>query len=160
MKISLRQLRRLIKEEVTLAEIGGPRGGLRSSQKGKKAKQQYKIGRVEDENRELSFSEAEMLYPGSTDAWAEIVPSEFPTFPFANDPLVVKRRSVFFKEGDKLTVAFANMPQLTLATWDPMKGAGEGDWDLVGDMQESRRLLAKMIIERRFPVRKRRRINK
>lgn len=134
MKITVGELRAIIKKGI-VNEIGGPRGGLRSSHRG--GRQQYKIGKVADENRELSFSEAEMIFPGSTGAWAEIVPSEFPDFPFADDPIVVKRRSVFFDEGGILTVAFADMPQITLATWHPEKGAGEGDWILTGDMQEA-----------------------
>lgn len=107
MRIKLGELKKLIKETLS--------GPLR---KVKGSSQQFKIGKVEDENRELSFSEAEMLYPSSTNAWAEIVPSLFPDFPF-EDPMVIKRKSLFFKEGPVLTVAFEEAPQITLATWDP-----------------------------------------
>ena len=115
MKITVGNLKTLIKE--ALNEAPGLSGGLRRTKPGR---QQFKIGKVEDENRELSFSEAEMMYPGSTDAWAEIVPSLFPDFPF-DDPNVIKRKSLFFKIGDRLTVSFEEQPQIELATWDPQR---------------------------------------
>lgn len=130
MKISIGNLRGLINEELQ-NEIGGPRAGLRTSRRG--GRQQYKVGKIEDENRELSFSEAEDLFPGSTSAWAEIVPFYFKEFPFPDQPLTILKRSVFFKEGDKLTVAFADFPQATMGKWDSKKE----DWDLTGDMQEA-----------------------
>lgn len=109
MRISVGKLKQLIVEiSGSLRRVRGQGG------------QQHKIGKIEDENRELSFSEAEMLFPGSTNVWAEIVPSLFPDFPF-DDPLVIKRKSNFFKIGDKLTAAFADQPQIELATWDPVK---------------------------------------
>lgn len=116
MRVSIKQLRETIRECIN--EINGPSGGLRRVRG--TGGRQYKIGRIEDENRELSFSEAEMLYPGSTDAWAEIVPEMFPDFPF-HEPIVIKKRSTFFKIGDKLTVAFSDQPQIELATWDPVR---------------------------------------
>lgn len=133
MKLSIKQLRAIV--ESVVQEISGPTGKLRKpGANGRK----YKIGKIEDENRELSFSEAELLYPESTEAWAEIVPAYFPDFPFANDPLAVKRNSLFFKEGDKLTVAAAELPQITLATWD----AAMKDWILQDDMSESWKRIA------------------
>jgi hypothetical protein len=116
MKITIAELKKIINE--SLNELGGPTGSLRKVAPG--GRQQYKIGKIEDENRELSFSEAEHLFPGSTVAWAEIVPELYPEFPF-HDPLVIKRRSLFFKIGPKLTVAFADVPQIELATWDQEK---------------------------------------
>jgi hypothetical protein len=112
MRIKLGVLKKLIKETLS--------GGLR---KVKPGRQQYKIGKVEDENRELSSSEAEMLFPGSTNAWAEVVPSLFPDFLF-DDPFVIKKKSVWFKEGNELKVAFEEAPQITLASWDPFRD----DW--------------------------------
>lgn len=128
MRITLGELRQIVSETV-LTEFGPIRGGLRSSHSSAGKKPRYNMGKVEDENRELSFSEVESTFPGAVDAWTEIVPVEFPDFPFADDPYVVRRRSVFFKEGDKLTVAAQHMPQITLATWDPARE----DWFLTGD---------------------------
>lgn len=116
MKITVAKLKTIIRE--ALDEISGP---LRQVRDG--GRQQYKIGKVEDENRELSFAEAEQLYPGSTGTWAEIVPDLFPDFPFT-DPRAIKMKSLFFKIGDKLTVAFEDQPQIELATWDPERD----DW--------------------------------
>ena len=119
MRVSIKQLRSTIHECIN--EINGPSGGLRRVRGS--GGQQHRLGKIEDENRELSFSEAEMLYPGSTNAWAEIVPEMFPEFPF-HEPSVIKKRSLFFKIGDKLTVAFADQPQIELATWDAVRD----DW--------------------------------
>jgi hypothetical protein len=129
MKLTVNQLRTLI--EQTVVEVGELRGGLRKAGDSKGRK--FKIGKVEDENRELSFSEAELLFPESTEAWAEIVPEYFPDFPFATDPLAVKRNSLFFKEGEKLTVACIDFPQITLATWD----SRIKDWILTDDLGEA-----------------------
>lgn len=109
--IALRQLiRRIVKEN-----FGGSLRAYRGN-----GKQQFNTGKVEDENREVSFSEAEHLFPDSTNAWAEIVPELFPEFPF-DDPLIIKKRSLFFLIGGKLRVTFDNMPQVELAEWDPVK---------------------------------------
>lgn len=113
MRITVARLKTLIRE--ALDEISGP---LRQVRDG--GKQQYKVGKVEDENRELSFAEAEQLFPNSTNAWAEIVPELFPDFPF-QDPRAIKMKSLFFKIGSELTVAFEEQPQLELAKWDPMR---------------------------------------
>lgn len=110
-------LKTLINE--LLNELGPIRGGLRRY-RGSENKLQYKIGKVEDENRELSSFEAEQLFPGSTTAWVEIVPSLYPDFPF-DDPFSIKKNSAWFKIGNKLRVAFKDMPQLELAEWDPLK---------------------------------------
>lgn len=136
MKLTVKQLKAFINEAV-VKEIGNISGGLRKASKGR----QFKIGKVEDENRELSFSEAELLFPESTEAWAEIVPEYFPEFPFADDPLAVKRNSVFFKEGNKLTVAAAELPQITLATWD----SNMKDWILQDDITEAWKRIAGLV---------------
>jgi hypothetical protein len=104
-------LRTLIRE--VLQELTG---GLRKTS----GKPQHRIGKIEDENRELSFSEAEAAFPGSTDAWAEIVPDLYPEFPF-DDPNVIKRRTLWFRIGSKLRVAFSDMPQVELMEWDPSR---------------------------------------
>ena len=106
-------LRRLINE--ALNEIGSPTGGMRKARPGGR---QFKIGKIEDENQELSTVQAESQFPGSTEAWAEVVPDMFPEFPFADDPSVIKSRSSWFKIGSELRVAFSDMPQIELARWD------------------------------------------
>ena len=93
-------------------------GALRTYRGG--GKKQFNPGFVQDENREISFSEAEQMFPDSTNAWAEIVPSLFPEFPF-DDPRTIKMKSLFFLIGGKLRVTFDNMPQVELAEWDPDK---------------------------------------
>ena len=114
MQTTLGNLRRVIAE--VLSEIGSPKGALRKPGSGGR---QFKIGKIEDENKELSTTQAETLFPGSTEAWAEVVPDMYPDFPFADDPQVVKSRSVWFQIGSELRVAFADMPQIELATWNP-----------------------------------------
>lgn len=109
----VRTLRKFIREAV-LNEITG---GLRKTT----GKPQHRIGKIDDENRELSFAEAEMMFPGSTNAWTEVVPELFPEFPFPDQPIAIKRGSSFFKIGDDLRVAFKEMPQIELATWDPSR---------------------------------------
>ncbi len=101
-----------------MLEIGAPTGKLRPVRGG--GGRQHKIGKVEDENRELSPVEAERMFPGSTEAWAEVVPDMYPDFPF-DDPMVIKNRSLWFKIGSELRVAFADMPQVELASWDPSR---------------------------------------
>lgn len=113
MRTTLGAIRQLLGQ--TLNEMGPISGGIRKTKGGGR---QYKIGKVESENRELSTAEAESLFPGSTDAWAEVVPDMYPEFPFADDPQVVKTRSLWFKIGSQLRVAFADMPQIELASWD------------------------------------------
>jgi hypothetical protein len=114
MKTTLGELRQVIAE--TLLEFGAPKGNLRAVRGG--GGRQHKIGKIEDENRELSVVEAEREFPGSTDAWAEIVPEMYPEFPF-DDPQVIKQRSAWFKIGSTLRVAFADMPQVELMQWSP-----------------------------------------
>ena len=116
MKTTLGEVRHLIAE--ALNEFGSPSGAVRKTKSGGR---QFKIGKVEEENSELSAAHAEMMFPGSTDAWAEVVPDMYPEFPFADDPQVVKSRSLWFKIGTQLRVAFAEMPQVELATWDPTR---------------------------------------
>jgi hypothetical protein len=117
MQLTLNELRSTIRE--IISEFGGISGGLRSSQKG--GKPRYNTGKVEELNREVSFVEANDLFPGSVEAWVEIVPELWPEAPIHMDPISIKRGTLFFKEGDKLTAAFQDMPQITLATWDPNK---------------------------------------
>lgn len=106
--------------EALVQEFGTPTGGLRKTKGGGR---QFKIGKVEDENRELSTGEAEVLFPGSTDAWAEVVPDMFPEFPFS-DPRSIKNATAWFKIGPTLRTAFKEAPQIELATWDPARD----DW--------------------------------
>jgi hypothetical protein len=106
-------LREFVKKTIT--EISG---GLRRVRDG--GRPQYKIGKVEDDNVELSFSEAEQMFPGATMAWAEIVPELYPDFPF-DAPIAIKKGSSWFRIGDKLRVAFKDMPQIELAEWDPSR---------------------------------------
>jgi hypothetical protein len=110
---SIRALRTLIRE---MLQEAGLTGSLRKA----KGKPQYKIGKVDDENQELSWIEAEAAFPGSTDAWAEIVPEVYPEFPFT-EPNVIKRRTLWFRIGNKLRVAFSDMPQIELMEWDPAR---------------------------------------
>jgi len=117
MKLTLNELRLTIHE--IISEFGGISGGLRSSQRG--GKPRFNTGKVEDINREISFVEANDLFPGSVAAWVEIVPELWPEAPIMMDPISIKRATLFFKEGDKLTAAFQDMPQITLATWDSSK---------------------------------------
>jgi hypothetical protein len=117
MKLTLNELKQEIHK--IIQEFGGISGGLRSSQRGGKPK--HHIGKVEDTNREVSFVEANDLFPGSVEVWVEVVPALWPEAPIHMDPISIKRGTLFFKEGDKLTAAFQDMPQITLATWDSMK---------------------------------------
>jgi hypothetical protein len=113
MRSTIKELKQVITG--MLREFGSPSGSLRTGGKGK---QQYKIGKVEPENQELSTVQAERMFPESTEAWAEIVPETYPEFPF-DDPQVIKARSAWFLIGGKLRVAFADMPQIELMQWNP-----------------------------------------
>lgn len=117
--ISEQSFRRVIRQVLKEAFGGGPSGsvrtthGLGNSSSGRKVR----IGKAApDENREVSAAEAEMYFPGSTDAWAEVVPDLYPDYPF-QDPIAIKRGSLFFKIGNSLRVAFSDMPQVELAEW-------------------------------------------
>ena len=119
-------LRALIKEILSEAGLSGKLRSVRG-------KQQYKIGRVPEDNQELSSFEAESQFPGSTDTWTQIVPEMYPEFPFTN-PRVIKQRSAWFRIGNRLRVAFADMPQVELMEWDPSRQ----DWfDIEEDMQKT-----------------------
>jgi hypothetical protein len=113
MKTTLGEVRRLIAKVMT--EIGSPTGSLRRVRGG--SGRQVKLGKIEDENRELSPAQVESMFPGAADAWAEVVPDMFPDFPF-DDPQVIKARSLWFKIGSQLRVTFAEAPQIELAFWD------------------------------------------
>lgn len=119
MKITLNELRQIIKK-ILIEARGAPVGALRPVKKGERSGsgQKFRIGKTEDENRELSTFEAESMFPGSTDAWAEIVPNEFPEFPFT-DPVAINRQSAWFKIGNELRVAFKAAPGAELAKWLP-----------------------------------------
>lgn len=114
MRLRVKDLQKVIKEAMS-ENFGGKMRHYRGG-----GKKQYNPGKVEDENKEVSFSEAEQMFPDSTNAWAEIVPALFPEFPF-DDPKTIKMKSLFFLIGGKLRVTFDNMPQVELAEWDPDK---------------------------------------
>jgi len=116
MKTTVGELRSTIKS--VILEIGNPTGRLRGVRTG--GGRQYKIGKTDDENRELSAIEAEREFPGSTEAWAEIVPLDYPEYPF-KDPRVIKSRSVWFRIGGELRVAFEENPQMELMKWSPSR---------------------------------------
>lgn len=118
MNTTLGTIRQLV-AEVLLHEFNAPRGKLRPSS----GKKQYNPGKVEDQNSELSTIEAERMFPGSTDAWAEVVPDMFPDYPF-DDPEVIKAKSSWFRIGKELRVTFSDTPQIELARWD----ASMDDW--------------------------------
>jgi len=119
MKTTWGKVRQLLAE--ALNEFGTPSGGLRKTKPGGR---QFKLGKVEEENQELSTAQVEHMFPGAADAWAEVVPDMFPDYPFADDPQVIKARSLWFKIGQQLRVSMAEMPQVELATWDPHRD----DW--------------------------------
>lgn len=133
MKIAIGELKKLIKE--ALDEAGMIKGGLRRVRGS--GGQQYKIGKVEDTNKMLSAGEADSMFPGSVDAWVEIVvsePSLLDTYVF-DDPWVIRKRSIFTKLGkDTLTVSHEDSPQVELATWNPNLG-DSGDWVLRSDTE-------------------------
>ena len=114
MLITINELRSLIKE--VISEISSPKGALRRVRGS--GGQQYKIGKIEEENRELSSFEAEQAFPGSTSAWVEIVPQIFPEFPF-DDPFAIKKHTLWFKIGSELRTSFDMHPGVELASWDP-----------------------------------------
>lgn len=116
MKLRVKEIRHII--ENALVELGPIRGGLRRVRSG--GKQQYRVGKIEDENQELSTGQAEMMFPGSTDAWAEVVPHLFPDFPF-DDPVAIKKSTAWFKIKGELRTAFQAAPQIELAAWNPQK---------------------------------------
>ncbi len=118
MKITLGELRHVIAEAL-VTEFGGLSGKIRKPGEKSKNSRQVRIGKADpDENREMSLGEAEVLFPESTEAWAEVVPDMFPDYPH-KDPRSIMRGSVWFKIGDTLRVAFKEAPQIELATWDP-----------------------------------------
>lgn len=126
MQLTIRQLKYLITEAL-VSEFNAPRGSIRKT---KGSGQQFKIGKIDDENKELSSFEADDVFPGSTDAWAEIVPELFPEFPWT-DPAVIKKKTLWFRVGKQLSVAFSDMPQVELAVWDPARD----DWNLLSDQE-------------------------
>lgn len=116
MKIKLQELKQIIHS--VLKEFGPISGGLRKAS----GKPRYHIGKIEDQNKELSAFEANELFPGAVDAWVEIVPEIWPEAPFVDfDPRTIKTGSIFYKEGNKLTASFATMPNIKLAEYDPQK---------------------------------------
>lgn len=123
------QLRRLIREAL-MSEWGAPSGKLRRPGSRQAGSRQYNPGYVEQpKSGELSVSEVEQYYPGAVDAWVEIVPEFYPDFvPNADvfdDPrdlrAAVLKRSSFFAQNDKLSVAHEDMPEFEMAEWDPVR---------------------------------------
>lgn len=110
-------------EEALVMELGSLSGRLRSPG-GRGSRQQYKIGKVEEENRELGLTQVYNLFPGAAEAWAEVAPELFPDHPFSDDPQSMLSSSLWFSIGGQLRVAFREMPQMELAEWDP----GRDDW--------------------------------
>lgn len=113
MKMLLGEVRRIIADMLVLEY--GPKGKIRKAS----GKPQYKIGKVEDENQELSLAQVDSQFPGASDAWAEVVPDMFPEHPFADDPQAILMKTLWFRIGPELRVAFEEMPQLEVASWDP-----------------------------------------
>lgn len=115
MKTTIKELREEIRS--VLKEFGSPSGKLRRPGRNSGNKTQHKIGYIPDENRELSASEANVIFKGSVDVWCEVandISEEFST-----DPIVVRRRSSFFQVGDKLRVTLEREPSIELAQWEP-----------------------------------------
>jgi hypothetical protein len=113
MKLTLEQLRKEIRSALN-ERFDTPTGKLRPARGGKK---QFNTSFVPDENEELTVWEAEKRYPGSIDAWCEVAGEIAPEL--SDDSFVIKKRSVFFREGDKLVVALERDPQVELATYNP-----------------------------------------
>lgn len=134
MRITLNELCSVIRDIIiSEAGWGGPRGKLRTSQRMRDSKwsnRQVKIGRVEDENGPISSIDAELMFPGAVDAWVEIVPEYFPEFPFADDPVAIRRGSAWYKIGNELRVGFKDIPDVELAIWNPR----QQDWVLTSDL--------------------------
>jgi hypothetical protein len=123
MHVRLSELRKFIRSQLGEANWTlGPSGALRTSSNFGEKTKDYRVGHVEgDENKEITAFEANTSFPGKpADAWCEIVPYLFPDFPF-DDPVAIKRNSLFFKIGDTLTVAFKDAPTVELASWNPQK---------------------------------------
>ena len=119
MRLTIGQLKKLVTEAL-ISEFGNPSGSLRRVRGGSPNSRKVKLGKIEEENKELSSFEAEERFPGATDAWAEIVPELFPDFPW-DDAAVIKKKTLWFKLGNELRVAFDDMPQIELASWDPTR---------------------------------------
>ena len=115
MKIKLKELRSLIRE--TLSEVGGPTGSIRNPGS-KSSGRQVKLGKIEDDNKELSAIEVDEQFPGALDAWVEIVPDMYPEFPFS-DAYSIRKNCVYFKIKNELRVAFKDMPSVELMKWVP-----------------------------------------
>jgi len=113
MKLTLEQLRKEIRNALN-ERFDTPTGKLRPARGGKK---QFNTSFVPDENEELTSWEAEKRYPGSVTAWCEVAGEIAPEL--SNDPFVIKKRSAFFREGDKLVVALERDPRVELATYNP-----------------------------------------
>jgi len=124
MRTTIGELRVLVRK--VLLEMSGPRGKLRPSKGGR----QYKIGKVEDENRELSSVEAEHMFPDSTEAWAEIAPGLYPEFPYDPDSRTVKRKTTWFMIGNELQAMIQDVPDAEPMKWDPQRM----DWFPIDDL--------------------------
>lgn len=137
MKITVKQLRSLIKNVIQESRWDAPTGKLRTSKNPRSAGgRQVKAGKVEEDNRELSPTEVESMFPGAVDAWVETAPEIYDIFEpekelWGSDPDVMRKKvaekTFWAKIGDSLHVGFKEEPTITLAKWDPA-AAGEGDW--------------------------------
>jgi hypothetical protein len=74
MRISLGHVRRMISE--ALDEVSSAPTGMLRQVRGS-GRQQFKIGKVEDINSELSTGQVNSQFPGAADAWAEVVPDMY-----------------------------------------------------------------------------------
>lgn len=138
MKITIQELRSIIKDVLIEGRWDGPTGKLRTSKNPRSApSRQVKAGKIEDQNRELSTTEVESMFPGAVDAWAETAPELYDMFQSEKDlwgdqPEVMRKKvaekTFWAKIGDSLRVGFKEEPSITLAKWEPEAGAGEGDW--------------------------------
>lgn len=118
MRVTVRRLRHIIRESLTEMMVTG---ALRKTKDNSGSGRKVRIGKADpDENQQLSVGEAEMQFPGSIDAWAEVVPDMFPDFPWS-DPVSINRGSSYFRIGDRLRVSFKDVPGVELAEWDPVR---------------------------------------
>lgn len=123
MRITLNELRQIIRKELAARLIEARPGGLRTSQKMKDSPhsgRHFKIGKAAPEEvGEIDPIDVELKYPGAMEAWIEIVPELFPEFPFADDPVAIRRGTMWINNKGKLHAAFKENPNLELAEWSP-----------------------------------------
>lgn len=137
MKLTVKQLKSVIRNVLHESRWDAPVGGLRASKNPRSAGgRQVKAGKVEEENRELSPIEVEDLFPGAVEAWVESAPEMYDIFEpekelWGTDPEIMKKKvtekTFWAKIGDSLRVGFKEEPTITLAKWNSSMGE-EGDW--------------------------------